>query len=411
MGLHRFKPMPSGRMGIFWTLSGIKDAAVVEFGCMGHNLYSGSCLKQAGMYEEKGALLYTTYIDETDIAMGDTGRLEATLRYVIDHDRPEVIFLQPSAVPEVVGTDLKAVANVLQEDFEVPLIPIGHGSFAISQHKGVQDALTDLVRAVPVDTGQMRPETYNIIGSCPDLFRYGADALEVKRLMKGAFDMEPVCVLSSDCCVAELRQMGEAGVNLVLRREGIPAAKLLEKRFGTPWVYGRPYGIQGTTRWLGAVGEACKKEPSGAFISFEETLALDQIDRAEQSLFNHHWAYPDESVLSLGGHADVVEGILRFATEELSLKKGVCWCNCPEHGSEEIPYFTENEWMPVVKNHVKGYLMCSGEALLWGKKNLQLQIDNPDIGWRIHPYEAPFVGYHGAVHLVNLWINEYVLTH
>ena len=77
----------------------------------------------------------------------------------------------------------------------------------------------------------------------------------------------------------------------------------------------------------------------------------------------------------------------------------------------EIPYFTENEWMPVVKNHVKGYLMCSGEALLWGKKNLQLQIDNPDIGWRIHPYEAPFVGYHGAVHLVNLWINEYVLTH
>ena len=107
----------------------------------------------------------------------------------------------------------------------------------------------------------------------------------------------------------------------------------------------------------------------------------------------------------------MVEGILRFATEELSLKKGVCWCNCPEHGSEEIPYFTENEWMPVVKNHVKGYLMCSGEALLWGKKNLQLQIDNPDIGWRIHPYEAPFVGYHGAVHLVNLWINEYVLTH
>ena len=118
MGLHRFKPMPSGRMGIFWTLSGIKDAAVVEFGCMGHNLYSGSCLKQAGMYEEKGALLYTTYIDETDIAMGDTGRLEATLRYVIDHDRPEVIFLQPSAVPEVVGTDLKAVANVLQEDLK-----------------------------------------------------------------------------------------------------------------------------------------------------------------------------------------------------------------------------------------------------------------------------------------------------
>ena len=76
MGLHRFKPMPSGRMGIFWTLSGIKNAAVIEFGCMGHNIYSGGSLRTAGVYEEKGARLYTTYIDETDIAMGDTRRLE-----------------------------------------------------------------------------------------------------------------------------------------------------------------------------------------------------------------------------------------------------------------------------------------------------------------------------------------------
>ena len=55
--------------------------------------------------------------------------------------------------------------------------------------------------------------------------------------------------------------------------------------------------------------------------------------------------------------------------------------------------------------------MCSGEALLWAGKNLTLQISNPDIGYRLHPWEAPFVGYHGAVHLVNLWMNDYVLKH
>ena len=72
MGLYRFKPMPSGRMGIFWTLSSIRESAVVEFGCMGHNLYSGGLLRQSGIYEGYGAPLYTTYIDETDIAMGQT---------------------------------------------------------------------------------------------------------------------------------------------------------------------------------------------------------------------------------------------------------------------------------------------------------------------------------------------------
>jgi nitrogenase molybdenum-iron protein alpha/beta subunit len=78
---------------------------------------------------------------------------------------------------------------------------------------------------------------------------------------------------------------------------------------------------------------------------------------------------------------------------------------------DEIPYFSEKEWMPVVKNHEKGYLMFSGEALKWAGKNTQLQIANPDIGWRLHPYEPPFVGYRGAVNLVNLWVNEYTLTH
>ena len=67
MGLHRFKPMPSGRMGILWTLSGIREAAIVEFGCMGHNLYSRAALRRAGIYEGFGAAIYTTYVDETDM--------------------------------------------------------------------------------------------------------------------------------------------------------------------------------------------------------------------------------------------------------------------------------------------------------------------------------------------------------
>lgn len=411
MGLYRFKPMPSGRMGIFWTLSGIKDAAVVEYGCMGHNLYSSSLLRNGGMYEHKGASLYTTYIDETDIAMGDAHRLADTVRHVIEAEHPQLILLQPSAVPEVVGTDLVAIANEMQEEFSVPLVPIGHGSFAITQHKGVQDALYDLASKLALDAEKSAEPTYNIIGSCPDLFRFEEDMLELKRLMKGAFCMDSRCILSSDCCVEDIRRMGEAHVNLVFRREGIPAAEWLKQRFGTPYVYGRPYGIKGTSDYLRQVGEALGREPDQEFIDSEEKLLWLQIDRPWRTLRNNHWSYPDEAVLSLGGHADVVSGIIRFATEEMPMNRGTVWCDCPEHATEDIPYFGEKDWMPVVKNHSKGYLMASGEQLLWAGKNTSLQISNPDIGYRVHPYGAPFVGYHGAAELINLWINEYVLTH
>ncbi len=412
MGLYRFKPMPSGRMGIFWTLSSIKNSAVVEFGCMGHNLYSGGLLRQSGIYEGYGAPLYTTYIDETDIAMGQTYRLEETIRQVIATDKPEVVFLQPSAVPEVIGMDMYAISNLLQYEFpDTKLVPLGHGSFAISQHKGVEEALTAIVKALAEPAEKTDKPAYNVIGTCPDLFNFGADLLEIERMMRGAFGMECLCALSSRCSVDDIKGMSAAHVNLVIRREGIPAAKYLQKKFGTPYIYGRPYGIKGTTRWLTEVGETLGSEPNEAFIRAEEELLRLQIYRPYRTLESNAWAYPEEATLTIGGHYDVVKGITEYATKELPLKRGVCWCDCPEMGDEEIPYFNEERWIPVVENHGKGYLMFTGEALKWFGKNTQLQIANPDIQWRLHPYDAPFVGYHGAVHLLNLFMNEYTRTH
>jgi hypothetical protein len=229
--------------------------------------------------------------------------------------------------------------------------------------------------------------------------------------MDGAFGIEPCCILSSDTSISNIEKMGSAHVNLVIRREGIPAAEILLKRFGTPYIYGRPYGIKGTSDWLAEVGNALNMEMNPGFQNEEEALALAQIDYAHYTLEGNAWSYPDEAKISLGGHADVIKGILNFATNEMPLKKGTCWCDCPEMAEDDIPYYSEEQWIPVVSNHDKGYLMFSGEALKWAGKNTQLQITNPDIGWRIHPYEPPFLGYRGAVHLVNLWVNEYTLTH
>ena len=116
-------------------------------------------------------------------------------------------------------------------------------------------------------------------------------------------------------------------------------------------------------------------------------------------------------MLTIGGHYDVVKGIRDFAVNEMPLKRGVCWCDCPEMGDEDIPYFPEEKWIPAVESHEKGYLMFSGEALKWFGKDTDLQIANPDIKYRLHPYDPPLVGYRGAAQLVNLWINDYVKTH
>lgn len=405
MGLHRFKPLPSGRMGILWTLATIRGAALVEFGCMGHMLYSGVTLKHAGVNND--CKLYSTHIDEADISLGGTSRLNHTIDHIIRKDHPRVIFLLPSSIPEVIGTDLFALCQELQPEYpDIRLLPFGYGGFDVFQHRGIQEALLLLAKTLPMEIEKTPQPTFNIIGSCADLFRFQADAGEILRIMEGAFGMKPVCIMTSDTTVEEIERMGSAHINLVIRREGEPAAKHLQKKFGTPYLLARPYGIEGTIGWIEAVAEVSGLTVNTAFIKKEREISRSRIAPVMPHFRHIVRSHPEEAILSLGGHADVVRGILDFGCNELSLSKGTCWCDCPDMGNEEIPYFSEEEWAQTVQFHKKGLLMASGEALEWAGRSSEMQIANPDTKWRLHPYEPPFVGFRGAVHLVNLWINE-----
>lgn len=403
MGLYRFKPPMSGRMGTLWTLSSIREAALVEYGCMGHMLYGRVFLNRASV--SQGCKLYSTHIDEADISLGDTTRLDKTIAEVIKNDHPKVIFLLPSAVPTVIGTDLPALCKELQPSYpDVRLLPFGGGGFDVLWHQGVSQALALLVRELTREVEKASQPTFNIIGSCADMFRFSADAQEIVRLMEGAFGMKAQCILTSDTSIGEIQQMGAAHINLVIRREGEAAAKLLQERFGTPYLLGRPYGIEGTGKWLRDVQAMCAQPLEEAFIAREVADIKSRLIPAMPMFTHMIRSHPEDITVSLGGHADVVRGILGYV-KELSLNKGTCWCDCQDMASEEIPYLSEDEWSRAIASQPKGLLMASGEAIKWAGRNLSLQIANPDIRWRLSPYEAPFVGYRGAVNLTDLWLN------
>ena len=172
MGLHRFKPLPSGRMGILWTLASIRDASLVEYGCMGHMRYGSLALSKAGVLD--GCRLYSTHIEETDIALGVTSKLNHTIANVVKRDHPRVIFLQPSSIPQVIGTDMPALVMELQPEYpDVRLLPFGYGGFDVTQHRGVQEALLTLVKALPVEVKrtQSPPLTSSVPAPIYSIFR------------------------------------------------------------------------------------------------------------------------------------------------------------------------------------------------------------------------------------------------
>lgn len=403
MGVYRFRPPASSRMGMLWTLSTIRGAALVEFGCMGHLMYGGLALKQSGVYD--GCQLYSTHISETDISMGDTRRVDRVVRRVIEEQAPEAIFLLPSSVPEIIGIDLSAVARRLQcEHPGTPIIAFSCDSFDDTYHQGIESALKTLVThlteavSTPCDTG------YNIVGSCADLLYFQEDVAEIQRIMEGAFGMKPICILSSETDVSDIRRMGGAALNIVLRREGSAAAVALKKRFATPYVIGRPYGVEGTVEWLEQISRTLKRIPDVSFVARERREYEGRTERARLHMQRTVRICPGEATLTLGGHVDVVKGVRQYAREEMGFPIGTCWCDSAAMAEADVPYFSEAQWSEVVSAHREGWLMASGEALKWAGKPVDLQLANPDIRWRLCPYGAPLVGFRGALHLVDLWM-------
>lgn len=405
MGLHQFKPMPSGRMGTLWTLASIKEAVLVEFGCMGHMLYAKKALKRSGLAQ--GCEMVSTHIDETDIALGGIARIRNTLKNIAQTKSTKVVFLLPSSVPEIIGTDLMAICEEMAYDYpNLRLLPFGYGGFDVSQHKGIEQTLLLLAKTLPIDCEKTQEATFNIIGSCADLFHFQSDAAELKRIMKNAFGMSPICVMTSDTSVSQLERVGSAHINLVIRREGLQAAKELNRRFGTPYVVGRPYGLEGTLKWIEALAQTLDVMPNQNFIASERKEVSQLMSPAVltfRHLRDHH---PEVCQLSIGAHADVVEGILNYGCDELGLGRGLCWCDCPEMANGHIPYLAERQLMEVLSSNSRALCMTNGEALAWAGKNQALQISNPDDHWRINPYVSPFVGFHGALHIAELLVNE-----
>lgn len=402
MGLYKTSPMQSGRMGALWCLSGIRESAVVEYGCMGHMVYGRTFLHRLG---SQGSRLYSTHISEAGITMGDTDRLKRTVAQVSDLEGIGAIFLLASSTPEVAGVDLEAAVLELATEFpDIPLIPMGVGGFDRTGSKGVEETLLRLAKRLPKPVGRTEKPSFNLIGSCADLYGFIPDAMELTRIVEGTFHADLLCCMTSDTSVSALEQVGAAHFNFVLRREGVAAAEYLEKQFGTPWLYARPYGIHGTLDWAKQTEERLNLIADQDFLAAEQRFALEQAQPMLTALSRYLHTHSMDSRIVLCGHGDVVSGIAEYMRQELEFKSIERYCDDPGMTMPEMAYLTD-ELKETLSRREDGFLMASGELIQMAGRNRTLQISLPDDRWH-HRYEPPFVGFRGAIHLLTMLTND-----
>lgn len=403
MSLCRNYPIPSNRMAVMWSLTPIKNAVVLEYGPAGTTHFGAGFYGSFGINLENS--LFTTHISEDDIVMGDVERLEKAILEVDESYHPEIIFVVASAVIAVIGTDIKGVCSYMQEKVKAKLICFDDGGFGGDYTAGLQNTYSVLVKEFALkENPEKESLKYNILGASAASYRIRSDIWEIKDLMSRAFQMEVNGVLGLEITLEQLKNMGGAAINLVLRKEALPAAELLKKKFGTPYIYSSPYGYQGTMEWVEKIGKELSKEIA---FDFKKQLGekIREVIGMSRMMMAVRMAAPPTA--SLIGDYDTILGLTSLCEEfNFTVDKKICNHSLKNTDAESygiVNYKKESEKIEVLKE-IKGQLVFGDEVSLaiCDPFNTKVCVSFPYPSKVQIATHLPFMGERGADYLLEI---------
>lgn len=394
MSLVRFLPTPSDRMGIIWSLLTIQGAIVLEYGPAGTTHYSMGLYGGLGLRFQNR--MFTTHMSEDDVVMGDVTRLEDAIVELDKSYAPKVIFVVASSVTAVIGTDIKGVCRYMQNEVKAKLVAFEQGGFRGDYSVGLAETYKLLVRNLPKKGVVQEKGVYNIIGASVWRYRMESDIWEIKNLLSEALELSCNACLCCDTSVDELENMGQAQVNIVLGNEGLAAAKYLQEKFGTPYVYAVPYGYSGTLSFLAKVGEAVGKEPDSMVLLRLQTKEKSLSRLSLFSMMGNN--KPRKAVVK--GDYDLVQGVSAFLEQGgITVLHKMCAHSLKaiaEPAADVEAYAEEGEWLQIIRRLHDTLILADDVALLQADAdNTKVLISAPFMNGAVATH-LPFMGEKGA---------------
>ena len=196
------------------------------------------------------SMVYISGLSELEAIMGDDEKLIGDIVAAAQELKPRFIALAGTPIPAMTGFDYEAAAMVIEERTGIPAFGFATTGMA-TYVQGASMALAAFARHFPEDVSKTADRTVNILGLTPlDFSVNGTDKSIADWLQSRGWRVLSRWAMGSD--LEELKQAGGAHINLVVSAAGLEAAKVLERRFGTPYVVGVPYGKD----WSDALGDA-----------------------------------------------------------------------------------------------------------------------------------------------------------
>lgn len=198
---------------------------------------------------EKDSLIFISGLSEIDAIMGNDEKFIKDVVTAAKVCHPEFIVLLQSPVPLLMGTDFPAIVKQIESEVNIPayFIPTtGMNSYIWGAGEAFSLLAKEFVKEP--DKGKKVKKCVNLLGITPLDFSVNTTADSLKKEVLGqGYAIQSNWAMGSS--LREIKEAASAQVNLVAAACGLKAAKVLEERFGIPYVAGLPIGSFAPLFW------------------------------------------------------------------------------------------------------------------------------------------------------------------
>ena len=196
---------------------------------------AAGCMENYAVYDEprwfgSDSLIFSSSLLQLDAVLGNDAPLLDAAAEAAERLRPAFLALIGTPVPAVTGMDLAGMAAELEHRTGLPAFGVDCTGFRPYSF-GAGQALARLAERF-AQPRPREPGRLNLLGVTPLDFSPPQLAALQARLGQAGWRSTALCMGAG---LEDVRALARAERNLVVSEAGLPAARLLQRRFGTPY--------------------------------------------------------------------------------------------------------------------------------------------------------------------------------
>ena len=253
------------------------------------------------------SMVYISGLSEMEAIMGDDQKFIDDIVYTAKELSPNFIAMAGTPIPTMIGTDFKAIANIIEKETNIPTFGFdttGMHSYVSGAYKAFEalakrflkrndkESRGEQKESIDKESREVKNTTIkvNILGATPLDFSINKSVEAMVDLLKEN-NFEVISTWAMGSSLDDIKNAGDADVNLVVSYSGMGAAKYMYENLNIPYVIGTPFGKEFANKMISDLKEVKSTKENKISYSNRKIDKDAEITIVGESIMSESLAY------------------------------------------------------------------------------------------------------------------------